>query len=147
MKPTTEPRALNAADPRNRRDTDDRAEDMNRLTIISFGFLHGEPPTADITQDMRPFRDPHVDPAMRQLTGHDQPVIDKVLGTPGVWAVLNNLQRQVLRGPRPLTIAIGCASGRHRSVVVADQLALHIRRYGPVATLVHRDIHRPVETR
>ena len=43
--------------------------------------------------------------------------------------------------PGPVTIAVGCVGGRHRSAVIAAEIA---RRIGPGATLTHRDITRPV---
>jgi RNase adaptor protein for sRNA GlmZ degradation len=38
------------------------------VTITSFGYLHGSPPSADITIDVRQhLHDPHVDPSFREL--------------------------------------------------------------------------------
>jgi RNase adaptor protein for sRNA GlmZ degradation len=121
------------------------------LTIISFGYLHGQPPAADITQDMRSFRDPHVDPAMRQLTGRDEAVIAKVLATSGIVGVINRLAMECASrsgyGKQPVTVAVGCAGGRHRSVVVADQVARLLREQGYAVTVDHRDIEQPVVNR
>ncbi|WP_037918697.1 RapZ C-terminal domain-containing protein [Actinacidiphila yeochonensis] len=121
------------------------------ITIISFGYLHGPTPAADFAQDLRSFRDPHVDPAMRQLTGRDQAVITKVLGTPGVPAVINTLALACAArsgyGDRPVTAAVGCAGGRHRSVVVINTVARLLREQGYDVTVQHRDLARPVVTR
>jgi UPF0042 nucleotide-binding protein len=119
------------------------------ITIISFGYLHGQPPAADITQDMRPFRDPHVDPAMRQLTGTDPAVIAKVLDTPGVRDVIDQLTQAATQAARgsSLVYAVGCAGGRHRSVVVANTLAYALAAQGFRVTVKHRDVHRPVVNR
>jgi UPF0042 nucleotide-binding protein len=124
---------------------------MFAITITSFGFLHGAPPAAAVTQDMRPFRDPHVDPAMRQLTGTDPAVIAKVLNTPGVVGVVNRLATECAfrskYGKQPVTVAVGCAGGRHRSVVVADQVARLLREQDYFVTVEHRDIELPVVNR
>lgn len=127
---------------------------MSPIEIVSFGYLHGQAPDAAITVDVRAhFRDPHIDPAMRERTGLDATVRHTVLNTPGIPALLNAAVAAVgayLSGPTtaPLAIAIGCAGGRHRSVVLAQELAARCAHAYPASTtLRHRDIHRPVVQR
>ncbi|MEH0578976.1 RNase adapter RapZ [Streptomyces sp. B21-108] len=123
---------------------------MAAVEIISFGFLHDAAPEADVVLDLRrAFRDPHVDPATRELTGRDRLVQRTVLRTPGVRRLLAATVRQVAayaEGPSVdrIVIGSGCAGGRHRSVVVADQLARRLRRRGHTVTVHHRDLHQPV---
>lgn len=38
------------------------------ITVVFFGYLHGEPPKADLRHH---FRDPHVNPGLRYLTARD----------------------------------------------------------------------------
>ncbi|WP_055693417.1 RapZ C-terminal domain-containing protein [Streptomyces prasinopilosus] len=126
---------------------------MAAVEIVSFGFLHASAPEADIVLDLRrAFRDPHVDPRMRQLTGRDRLVQRAVLHTAGIRPLLKATARQVQAyaegpGDKPIVIGSGCAGGRHRSVVVADQLARRLRRRGHTVTVIHRDIRRPVVQR
>lgn len=126
---------------------------MATIQIISFGFLHGKLPQADVVLDLRrAFRDPHVDPRMRQLTGHDPLVQQAVLHTRGIRNLLAATTRQVqayAAGPSVdrIVIGSGCAGGRHRSVVVADRLARRLRRRGHTVTVTHRDIHQSVVQR
>lgn len=126
---------------------------MADVQIISFGYLHAPAPEADVTVDLRrAFRDPHVDPAMRQLTGRDRLVQRTVLGTSGIRTLLRATVQQVAaysQGPSAdrIVIGSGCAGGRHRSVVVADQLARRLRRRGHTVTVHHRDLHHPVVNR
>jgi RNase adaptor protein for sRNA GlmZ degradation len=126
---------------------------MGAVEIVSFGFLHADAPEADIVLDLRrAFRDPHVDPRLRQLTGRDRLVRRTVLRTRGVRRLLRATVRQVAAyasGPSAERIVIGsgCAGGRHRSVVVADKLARRLRRRGHTVTVTHRDIRRPVVQR
>ncbi|WP_055694235.1 RapZ C-terminal domain-containing protein [Streptomyces prasinopilosus] len=126
---------------------------MATVEIISFGYLHAAAPEADVTVDLRrAFRDPHVDPRMRQLTGHDRPVQRAVLGTAGIRPLLKATAQQVqayAEGPSAdrIVIGSGCAGGRHRSVVFADRLARRLRRRGHTVTVTHRDIHLPVVQR
>jgi UPF0042 nucleotide-binding protein len=54
----------------------------SRLTVslISFGFKHGAPLDVDTLFDVRFLPNPHYDPELRPLTGHDGPVREAVLG-------------------------------------------------------------------
>src|SRR5215218_1646056 len=54
----------------------------SRLTVslISFGFKHGAPLDVDTLLDVRFLPNPHYDPELRPLTGHDAPVREAVLG-------------------------------------------------------------------
>lgn len=126
---------------------------MANIVIVSFGYLHAPPPQADVVLDLRhAYRDPHVDPALRTLTGRDRAVRNAVLRTSGIRALLAATTRQALAyaaGPSVdhVVIGSGCAGGRHRSVVVADQLARRLRRRGHHVTVHHRDIGKPVINR
>jgi RNase adaptor protein for sRNA GlmZ degradation len=126
---------------------------MAAVEIVSFGFLHGAAPEAEVVLDLRrAFRDPHVDPRMRQLTGHDRLVKRAVLRTRGVRRLLRATVRQIrayAAGPSAgrIVIGSGCAGGRHRSVVVADRLARRLRRRGHAVTVHHRDLDKPVVQR
>ena len=42
----------------------------------------------------------------------------------------------------PYAIAFGCTGGRHRSVVIAEQLAQRFRRLGYRTAVHHRDVDR-----
>ena len=48
----------------------------------------------------------------------------------------------VAEGKAYLTIAIGCTGGRHRSVVVAEELAEYFRRRSYPVAVEHRDLGR-----
>jgi UPF0042 nucleotide-binding protein len=54
----------------------------NRMTVslISFGFKYGTPLDVDTLLDVRFLPNPHYDPELRPLTGHDAPVREAVLG-------------------------------------------------------------------
>ena len=62
------------------------------VLVTSFGYLHGGVRRADVLVDVREhLRDPHVDPAFRELTGHDTAVMERVLATPGAGALIDAL--------------------------------------------------------
>lgn len=122
--------------------------DTIEVRVVSFGYGHGKPPLAEMTFDVREhFRDPHVSPELRELTGTDDQVIETVLDTPGVHALINAILTAAfayLEADRPVTIAIGCAGGRHRSVVIANEIALGLEYDGVHVATTHRDIAKQV---
>ncbi|MEY4728921.1 MAG: hypothetical protein RL020_79 [Pseudomonadota bacterium] len=107
--------------------------DQSRLTLYfqSFGFKHGAPQDADLVFDVRMLPNPYYDPAMRALTGKDEPVIQFLDANADAQKMLNDIQRFVadwlpnfVRDNRSsLTVAIGCTGGQHRSVYMAEKLA------------------------
>ncbi|MGW5818035.1 RapZ C-terminal domain-containing protein [Streptomyces noursei] len=114
------------------------------IELISFGYLHAEPPTAQITVDLRHhFRDPHVTPQLRYMTAHDAPVRAAVMRTPGIKQALAGTALTVegfLSGPSgdTVTVASGCAGGRHRAATFA--LALRAILTGDTAAAAELDI-------
>jgi RNase adaptor protein for sRNA GlmZ degradation len=125
--------------------------DGQQLRIVSFGFGHGPAPTADIVLDLRErFRDPHVSPQMRKLTGHDPKVIANVLSTRSVDdyidRIFNAIATLVDLGLGTVVLAAGCTGGRHRSVVFAEQVFLRAFAIGWTAEVLHRDIDKEVLT-
>ncbi|WP_031522616.1 RNase adapter RapZ [Streptomyces sp. NRRL F-5123] len=121
---------------------------MREIKLISFGFLHDTPPAADLVFDLRPYRDPHVSPELRELTAHDQVVVDTVLSTPGINEVIESVTRAaafaLITGDTDVTVAIGCSGGRHRAPVVTDQVYQDLREQDWPVALVHRDLELPV---
>lgn len=129
---------------------------MPEIRITSFGYLHGDAPEAEVTLDLRRhFRDPHVSPELRHMTAEDEAVQIAVRRTPGIGDVIRAavaLAAGYLSGPAgvdTVSIAVGCAGGRHRAAVVAAEVG---RRLGYVygnhdVTVTHRDLHRPVVER
>ncbi|MFF6823674.1 ATPase [Streptomyces longwoodensis] len=126
---------------------------MSTVEIVSFGYLHDAPPTAHLTIDLRHhFRDPHVSPELRYMTAEDAPVRAAVLGTPGITALVDATATAVTAfaaGPSAgtVTVADGCAGGRHRAPTFALALAERLRSEGHRVTVAHRDLHRPVVQR
>lgn len=126
---------------------------MAAVEIVSFGYLHGEPPTAHLTIDLRHhFRDPHVSPELRHMTADDEPVRTTVLNTPGITALVDATATAVAAfasGPSagPVTVADGCAGGRHRAPTFARALAEQLTAAGHTVTIRHRDMAEPVVER
>ena len=124
------------------------------LHLVSFGYLHGDPPEAELVVDMRRhFRDPHVSPELRELTAADTRVMRAVLETDGVRelaAAILAASAAYRSGPSgdAIRVAVGCAGGRHRSAAMVEHLAHHVRTHSVLrVNLTHRDMHRPVVDR
>lgn len=126
-----------------------------RVVVESFGYLHGSPPAADITIDLRQVaRDPHTTPEMRELTGLEPNIRRHVLSSPDVLAVVAALYQLVVAylpskdgTGTVVRVSVGCSGGRHRSVAVANDLVIRLIASGVGADVEHRDILRPVVTR
>lgn len=121
------------------------------MTVIegeSFGFLYGPAPRAELTLDSRDYlRDPARinDAGLLDATGHDEAVRAVVLGTDGADAAIATLVMfgsTFPAGRGPCRIAVGCAGGRHRSVVLLEKAAEILRQAGHTVTIRHRDEHR-----
>ncbi len=126
-----------------------RAEVSLSVTILSFGFKYGLPAEADMVLDVRFLPNPFFVERLSPLSGEDPPVQDFVLETPEARLFLSKAEDLLSlcipaferEGKAYATVAIGCTGGRHRSVVIARELA---RRLGDVSTISvrHRDIAR-----
>lgn len=121
--------------------------------ITTFGYLHDAAPPATLTYDLRAhFRDPHVRPELRALTAHDAVVREAVLATPGVADLVEAAVAAVvacLSGPGtgPVSVAAGCAGGRHRAATFGIQLSQVLDWLGITSTLTHRDLQKDVVNR
>jgi len=119
------------------------------LTFMSFGFKHGPPRGEDLAFDVRFLANPHYEPELRDLTGHDTRVVDYIARDgrlEELYVRLHSLldfllEQYVAEGKAHLVIAIGCTGGRHRSVAIAEHLAERYRGHAALDVAVaHRDI-------
>ncbi len=118
------------------------------INVVSFGFKHGTPPEADMIMDVRFLANPYFVPALKDKDGEDSQVRDYVLNDPETGKFFNKyidfldylIPLYQKEGKAYLTIAIGCTGGRHRSVVIAEQVYNHIRKTYSTVRLVNRDI-------
>lgn len=120
-------------------------------TITSFGYKYGPAVDADWVADARILRNPFWEPALRPFTGFDQAVRDFVLEQPVARELVERLAdmfawvciRASECGRSSVHLAVGCTGGRHRSVVIACELAARLEGSGATVTLQHRDVERP----
>lgn len=122
-----------------------------RCTVSSFGFKYGPQAEADWVIDSRILPNPFWEPALRPLTGLDEPVRTFLLDHPETSQLIDRsagllawvIDQAGRRGRRALHVAVGCTGGRHRSVVVATELAGRLAAGGASVDVRHRDVHRP----
>ncbi|MFD8533854.1 NUDIX domain-containing protein [Streptosporangium canum] len=119
------------------------------VEVVSFGYGHAPAPEADVVVDARRrFRNPHRDPAMRELTGLDEAVRVHVLDTPGVEAAVRHTVALsadlTATAGGPVIVAVGCVGGRHRSVAMAEAIAYELDDAGMTVALTHRDVGKPL---
>ena len=122
------------------------------VSLISFGFKHGTPLDVDTLLDVRFLPNPHYDPDLRPLTGHDVPVREAVLGSEDCSEFLQKtcdllsflIPRYAAEGKTYFTLGVGCTGGRHRSVAITEELAERLRQedMGIDLFVRHRDVER-----
>lgn len=125
-------------------------EESLQVSLISFGYKFGAPRDADLVIDCRFLPNPHWIEELRPLPGTDERVRSFVRGQPAYREFLRRLRSLlgfmvpgfVAEGKSYLTVAVGCTGGRHRSVVVVDDLVPFFRDKGMTATIDHRDLER-----
>ncbi|MDO8719860.1 MAG: RNase adapter RapZ [Polaromonas sp.] len=104
-----------------------------QLTLVfeSFAFKRGVPLDADYVFDVRMLPNPHYEPALRDMTGQDQAVVDYLEAQSEVGDMFTHIEqflshwlKALVRDHRSyVTVAIGCTGGQHRSVYLAERLA------------------------
>lgn len=120
------------------------------ISVVSFGFKHGVPLDADVVFDVRFLANPFWVPKMRDMDGTQGDVVQYVLSDPLTEPLLEKLcdlaefsiPQYIKEGKAYLTIAIGCTGGKHRSVVIADELARFLRTSNYVVRVEHRDLYQ-----
>jgi len=121
-----------------------------RVTVLSFGFKYGLPVDADMVADCRFLPNPHWIPELAPRNGLDQAVKEYVMRQPGteefIRSYLDVLQITLSGYERSgklfMTLAVGCTGGKHRSVVIAEELASRLAGPWPGVQVTHRDLGR-----
>jgi RNase adapter protein RapZ len=120
------------------------------VTVVSFGFKYGSPRDADLVLDVRFLPNPHWVDELRPLPGTNAKVREYVEGQAQYGPFMKRLESlldvvvpgYVDEGKSYLTVAVGCTGGRHRSVVVATDLADYFSERGHRVSVDYRDVDR-----
>ena len=120
------------------------------ISVVSFGYKYGVPVDADLIFDVRFLPNPHFVPALRKFTGRDTKVRRFIRSFPQTGEFLRRMEsllaylmpHYIEEGKSYLTIAFGCTGGKHRSVMLAEEIkkALEKRKYA--TKVFHRDIDK-----
>jgi UPF0042 nucleotide-binding protein len=120
------------------------------LFFTSFGYKFGIPHDTDMILDVRFLPNPFFVNELRDKSGLDPEVKDYVLADAETGSFLDRLYTLLefilplyeREGKSSLTLALGCTGGRHRSVVLVEELC---RKFGDGSFPVHikhRDIDK-----
>jgi len=120
------------------------------IHVISFGYRYGVPADADMVLDVRFLPNPNFVEALKPCNGHHAQVRDYVLGAEesrtfidklfGLMALLIPLYEK--EGKVRFNIALGCTGGKHRSVVMSNELVNHFSQQDYIVSVSHRDINK-----
>jgi UPF0042 nucleotide-binding protein len=119
-----------------------------QLMLVSFGYKYGVPSEIDLLFDSRCLPNPYFVEELKHVSGEDPRVRSFLLGHDQTKLFLDRLctfldfllPQYEREGRAYLTIGIGCTGGRHRSVVVAAEVADHLQGKGYQPTIHHRDL-------
>ncbi|MDJ0761729.1 MAG: RNase adapter RapZ [Myxococcota bacterium] len=125
--------------------------DVAELTFLSFGFKYGIPLDMDFVFDARFLKNPHYEPDLRRLTGHDAPIYNYVMSDPlapqfleKIYGIIDlTLDPFVRVGKTAIAVGVGCTGGRHRSVTLVRALFDHYEKKGSSVRAIHRDAAKP----
>ena len=125
-----------------------------RVTLLSFGYTFGNPYEADLLLDVRFLPNPYFVEELKGLKGKDSKVRDYVLQWEETREFLSRVHDFISfliplyerEGKTHLTIGVGCTGGRHRSVVIVNELAEMLKgsltERGTRLSVRHRDAEK-----
>jgi Predicted P-loop-containing kinase len=120
------------------------------VNVTSFGYRYGLPADADLVFDVRFLPNPYFVENLKNFDGHHAAVKDYVLKNKeskeflkkilDLMALLIPLYEK--EGKVRLNVALGCTGGKHRSVVMANELSSYFSAMKYMVNLNHRDINK-----
>ncbi|MFI5093388.1 MAG: RNase adapter RapZ [Candidatus Acidiferrales bacterium] len=120
------------------------------VSVVSFGYKYGVPSDSDLVFDVRFLPNPHFVRGLRRYTGQDPKVQKYIRSFPQTGEFLRRIEgllvylipHYIREGKSYLTIAFGCTGGKHRSVMLAEQVKKSLEERGFSTKVVHRDIEK-----
>ena len=118
------------------------------ISVVSFGFKYGIPLDSDLVFDVRFLPNPYYVEVLKKQSGKDEPVKEYVLS----WSEAKQFLDKVIdmaeflipyyikEGKTHLVISVGCTGGRHRSVVISNEIHEMLKKNGHRVIVDHRDI-------
>jgi len=124
------------------------ANDKNiYISCVSFGYKQGVPQDSDLVFDVRFLPNPHFIPKLRPFTGRHPKVAKYIRSFPQTQEFINRIRdllvyllpHYIREGKSYLTISFGCTGGRHRSVMIAEEIKKQLTAAGYKVNVTHRD--------
>ena len=117
------------------------------ISCVSFGYREGVPEDADLVFDVRFLPNPHFIPKFRPFTGRHPSVAKYIRSFPQTREFIRKISELLIyliphyieEGKSYLTIAFGCTGGKHRSVMIAEDVQKRLAKAGYNVKVVHRD--------
>ena len=117
------------------------------ISVVSFGYKYGVPNDADLVFDVRFLPNPHFVLRLRRFSGKDAAVRKFIQSFPQTGQFLKRIEgllaylmpHYIEEGKSYLTIAFGCTGGKHRSVLIAEEVKKRLAKAGYNVKVVHRD--------
>jgi len=128
----------------------ERHESRIMVYVTSFGYRHGVPSDSDLVFDVRFLPNPNYIPEFKKLSGRHPRVARYIRSFPQTAEFMSRigelliylLPHYIQEGKSYLTIAFGCTGGRHRSVMMADEIRRRLARGGFRVKTTHRDLEK-----
>lgn len=128
----------------------ERGSALFGITLQSFSYKRGLPKGIDMAFDCRFLKNPYWEQPLRAFTGQDPQVGSYIETDPRLAefkAKVTDLLVMLLpafreEGKSHLSIGFGCTGGQHRSVYVAEQVALALAQQGWQVSKRHRELDR-----
>lgn len=120
------------------------------VSVQSFSYKRGLPRSADMVFDCRFLRNPFWQADLRALNGTNPAVADYVMQDPNFAAFARHVVDLALlilpasktEGKSHISLAFGCTGGQHRSVTLAEHLALRLAQEGWQVSIRHRELEQ-----
>lgn len=116
-------------------------ERRKRLTLVTFGFKYG-PPNTNYYFDVSFLTNPARQEGWSLFSAPDARMREFVLSQPlckQFLATATPLIQLLLECDDDVRVGLGCSSGRHRSVIVAEELARRLESESLSVRMVHRE--------
>jgi UPF0042 nucleotide-binding protein len=118
--------------------------------VTSFGYRYGVPADSDLVFDVRFLPNPNYIPEFKKLSGRHPSVARYIRSFPQTVEFVERisnllvylLPHYIQEGKSYLTIAFGCTGGRHRSVMMAEEIRRRLARAGFRTKATHRDMDK-----
>ena len=118
------------------------------ISCVSFGYREGVPEDADLVFDVRFLPNPHFIPKFRPHTGQHHEVAKYIRSFTQTREFIRRISELLIyliphyiaEGKSYLTIAFGCTGGKHRSVMIAEEVQKRLAKAGYNVKVVHRDM-------